>query len=45
MFEVSLRWQDGAIQVLIYALEYLADLFEGVEDTDLAKEYGYEKQS
>jgi len=30
---------------VLYALEYLADLFEGVEDTDLASEYGYEKQS
>lgn len=24
-----------------YALEYLSDLYEGVEDTDIAKEYGF----
>lgn len=29
---------------VLYALEYLADLFEGVEDTDLAKEYDYKKE-
>lgn len=27
-----------------YALDYLSDLFEGVEDTDLAGEYGFEKE-
>ena len=27
MFEVSLRWQDGAIQVLIYALVITAGLW------------------
>jgi len=29
---------------VLYALEYLTDLFEGVEDTDLAKEYDYKKE-
>ena len=27
MFEVSLRWQDGAIQILIYALAIGAGLW------------------
>ena len=27
MFEVSLRWQDGAVQVLIYALVITAGLW------------------
>ena len=27
MFEVSLRWQDGAVQVLIYALLITAGLW------------------
>ena len=27
MFEVSLRWQDGAVQVLVYALLITAGLW------------------
>ena len=27
MFEISLRWQDGAVQVLIYALVITAGLW------------------
>lgn len=29
---------------VLYALDYLSGLFEGVEDTDLASEYGFEKE-
>ena len=29
---------------VLYALDYLSGLFEGVEDTDLASDYGFEKE-
>jgi len=36
--------EEAYAEGVLYALDYLSGLFEGVEDTDLASDYGFEKE-